>query len=187
MSTPADECADPTSLATGIIAEPTQLLRDLAKLRTASSPMHAIAYVTASPMRQFRSGATMSKLACGRSFMLTACNTPQLRQPRGSAGTDGSSACDRQPLGRHDQATQIGSIAYATERRARIWLAVSTCLQNSSHCDCYQLCDGSTIARQTSYPCHADQAGYRKQTGWRWLGRVPAVRQNDFLVQRPQW
>ena len=123
----------PKSVSTGIMAEPTTLLRDLNQLRSTASPMRSVSFGATNSAKAIDDWSTEVENRIRR-----VVYEQGLQHPSTAVDLKDLLALTSQAheitanIESHDQATKVGSIAYAVERRVRVWQAVANCLQNAT-------------------------------------------------------
>ena len=123
----------PKSVATGILAEPTALLRDLRKLKSTASNMHPVAYGAVNSAKAVNDWTSEVETRIRR-----VVYDQGLQHPASELDLNELLALSGQAheitaqIEAHDQATKVGMVAYAVERRVRVWQAVANCLQNAT-------------------------------------------------------
>ncbi len=123
----------PKSVTTGILAEPTTLLRDLRNLKAAQSPMHSVAFGEVNSARAINDWTTDVETRVRRVVYDQGLQHPATEADLNELlALTGQAHAITAEIESHDQATKVGMVAYAVERRVRVWQAVAKSLQNSS-------------------------------------------------------
>ncbi len=123
----------PKGLSTGIMAEPLTLFRDLRGLKVPSSSMHPVAYGAVNSAKAVNDWTDEIETRLRR-----VVYDQGLQHPASAADLEellsltGHAHEITAQIESHEQAAAVGMVAYAVERRVRVWQAVATSLQNSN-------------------------------------------------------
>lgn len=123
----------PKSVTTGILAEPTTLLRDLRNLKAAESPMHSVAFGAINSAKAINDWTTDIETRIRRVVYDQGLQHPATETDLSELlALTGQAHAITADIESHQQATRVGMVAYAVERRVRVWQAVANSLQNST-------------------------------------------------------
>ncbi len=123
----------PKSVATGILAEPVSLLRELSSLRSIGPNMHAVAFGAIDANKAVNDWSTDVETRIRRVVYENGLQHPNTDQDlKELLALTGQAHEITAAIEAHGQAVKVGLVAYSVERRVRVWQAVSDCLKNST-------------------------------------------------------
>lgn len=123
----------PGSAINGQVPEPVALLRELSKLRTTATPMQAMPYVSVSPVQAVQEWSSDVETRIRRIVFVQGLSHRDTQTDLTVLLALTAHAHQlAAELEGYDHATQLGAVAYAVERRVRVWNAVAVCLQNKA-------------------------------------------------------
>ncbi|MCC6510405.1 MAG: hypothetical protein IT423_14985 [Pirellulaceae bacterium] len=121
----------PSSVLSGIVPEPIALLRDLAKLRSESSKLHTISFAPVSPMKAIEEWSSDVEARLRRIVFTQGLQHPGSQEELVELlALTGQAHVLSANLEDNVHASQLGSVAYAVERRVRVWQAIAACVQS---------------------------------------------------------